>query len=299
MILKFGFAIFSGIGNAVLSTPMLRALRSMHPESEINVFTWERCAEVFRGLPFIDGVFVSFDYLNNNVLDFLLISPLDGCPKFLSLSTNKTIKINKTIWEKHESEYNMDLVRKLGYSGSTPKPIITSPDSGPQEKYAVISIGFVNGEEWHLKQIKNNEEWLPVCSYLIDNGYRVFFLGVKKDYKIAQKIILKLPNDEAVNACGLTSIKQSVAIIRKASIFVGLDCGLAHIASCFEIPSVLAWTFTDLLKNKPLNRNLKIIEIECSKKRKCQYGSWKSCQNKICRNLTSDMIINGIKKYLT
>lgn len=293
--MKFGFIFHSGVGNAVLSTPMLKALRSMYPKAEIIVFTWERCAEVFRNLSCVDKVALKLDQVND--VDYLLMSP-NGvmCLLEKSKKIKRVIQIKRPNWEKHESEYYMDLIREFGYNGSTPSPEITPEGQAPQEKYAVMSLGFIEGIEWHLKQINDNDEWVAVCNYLIDEGHRIFFLGVQKDYEIAQDIILQLPQGKTVNACGLTSLKQATAIINSANMFVGLDCGLAHIASCFQIPSTCVWTFTDLIKNKPLNPNLEIVEIECVKKHNCQYGGWKSCENKFCRNITSDMIINGIKK---
>jgi len=295
--MKFGFIFHSGVGNAVLSTPMLKALRSMHPKAEITVFTWERCAEVFRNLSCVDKVALKLDQVND--VDCLLMSP-NGAMHLLEKSKKikRVVQIKRPDWQKHESEYYMDLIRELGYNGPTPSPEITPEGQVPQEKYTVMSLGFVEGIEWHLKQINDNSEWITVCDYLINEGHRIFFLGVQKDYEIAQEIISQLPQGKTLNACGLTSLKQATAIISGADMFVGLDCGLAHIASCFQTPSVIAWTFTDRTKNEPLNPNLEIIEIECDKKSMCQYGGWQNCKDKPCRNLTSDMIISGIKKKI-
>ena len=308
-MLKIGFIIYSGLGNAVLTTPMLKAIKVIHPDSQLSVFTWDRCTEVFQDSPYVDEIFNTDIYKNKAILNSLSLDILLTPPRWrtwehlyrplLSCAKNIIKLPDSRGWVKHESEYNMDLAKAIGYSGSTPSPYFPTSDKSPTEKYAVLAIGYLkDGAEWHLKQISDNNVWITVSDYLIKTGHKVFFLGSLDDYEIAQNIVSELPHGKALNTCGATTVKQAAAIIKNANIFVGLDCGLTHIASCFQVPSVVAWTFTDRTKNEPLNPNIEIIEIPCDKKSTCQYGSWKNCKNKPCRDLTADMIISGINKKI-
>ena len=49
-----------GIGDVLLSTPALRALKSHFPETRISVLVVPRVHEVVKDLPYIDKVFIFY-----------------------------------------------------------------------------------------------------------------------------------------------------------------------------------------------------------------------------------------------
>lgn len=95
----------AGIGDLIIATPTLRALRNRFPQSHISLLTTPRAVEVVRGSPYVDEVFA---------LD------LNKYPHFLSFlrprNLREILKLIKTLREKH---FDMaislfSLVRKRG-----------------------------------------------------------------------------------------------------------------------------------------------------------------------------------------
>jgi len=300
---KIGFLINSGMGNAILSTPALKAIRLLKPNARISVFNWKRTREVFNGLDFIDDNIMPQHYdrfiASIDGLDYLLCSPTAHLtPPSLFNNSKNVIKIKKgKEWEKHESEYNMDLVRKLGYNAPPPNPTFYTSKKSPDGKYAVVSVGYLkDGAQWRLKQIENNDEWIKPLKKLLDNNFKLLFLGTIDDHITSQKIISKLGSNNAISLCGATGIKYAAAIIKGAKLFIGLDGGLMHIAACYNVPSVIAWTFTNFTKNAPLNPNAEIIMLPCDKRNLCQHGNYNKCHHKNCRKIKSFHIEESMKK---
>lgn len=313
---KIGFVIHSGMGNLILATPMLQALRRLKPEARISVLTWERGADVIHGWPIIDEV-VTRDWgrfiQSIGGLDYLLVSPTSCIrdPGIFQQATKIIEPAKKPNgWVKHESEYNMELVRALGYKGETPKPCVYTTGEcetmalhsiTPYRPIAIMSVGFLREKPWDLKApVLRNVIWPEVADHLVENGYEVIFMGCDVDRSDADSIIRGMKSEYHVeNYCGDTSIKYACAIIQRASLFVGLDGGLAHVASCFDVPSVVVWTFTNPIKNMPLNKNLKFVSHPCDKRLKCQHGIYKNCpyEHK-CRLITSEAIISKIENLL-
>ena len=309
---KIGFVIHSGMGNMILATPMLRALRKIKPEARISVLTWERGADIIHGWPVVNEVVTkNWGHFIQSIggLDCLLVSPT-SCIRDPGIfqQAKRIIEPAKKPngWVKHESEYNMELVRALGCTGETPKPCVyTTLESdimaldsiAHNRPVAVMSVGFLREQPWDLKTPRlQNIIWPEVADHLIENGYEVIFMGCNVDRADADSIMRGMKNKHHVeNYCGDTSIKVACSIIQESSLFVGLDGGLAHVASCFDIPSVVVWTFTNPVKNMPLNPNLKLVSHPCDKRMKCQHGIFKNCPyDHKCRLVTSEAIISKI-----
>lgn len=303
---KIGFIIHSGMGNLIMATPMLQALRKLKPHARISVLTWNRGSDVLHGWNIINEI-VTKDHArflySIGGLDVLLVSPT-ACVRnphvFSQAKTVVELPAKPYGWCKHEAEYNMDLVRALGYHGPTPPPACYTPlyvECG-KPSYAILSIGHLREAHWHLKSIADFTQWQKVCQYLISKGYHIMCLGCLEDSDDAQRLIESVDKKNMSNLCGKTSIKTAMALIKQAKLFVGLDGGLAHIASCFVVPSIAVWTFTNMIKNIPLNPKLSLVANPCKQRLKCQHGGYNDCVDKSCRNISAEQIIKKIEEAL-
>ncbi len=50
--------LFKRVGDSLLATPALRALKSRHPDSNLAVLVEPQVARVFQNLPYIDNIVV-------------------------------------------------------------------------------------------------------------------------------------------------------------------------------------------------------------------------------------------------
>lgn len=80
---------------------------------------------------------------------------------------------------------------------------------------------------------------------------------------------------QATIACETSSVKQLIALLQHAHLFVGGDTGPTHIASSIGIPTVAIFGPKDPVIYAPYDRNALVVrkDIPCSpcEKRKCDH----------------------------
>jgi ADP-heptose:LPS heptosyltransferase len=304
---NIGFLICSGMGNLIMATPMLKALRACKPDARISVLTWDRGSDIIQGWGVIDDVITKHHaHFVNSIggLDYLLVSPTAHIkyPGVFEYSKNIVLPKDKGgAWGKHESAYNMDLIRDaFGYIGPTPscecfisEQNIQYAESfvGKPGSYIVVAAGYLHEAHWHNKHFgnKNYAALLPFLAQYSD----IIMLGDEDDRENADRILADSGINNGVNFCGQTerSIKNAAAIIRGAKAVVGNDGGLLHIAACFNVPTMAIWTFTNPIKNMPRNSRLKLVMLPCRKRTTCQHGNWEKCIYKPCKDIPVSLAV--------
>jgi len=157
-----------------------------------------------------------------------------------------------------------------------------------QNKYIAFVIGAT-----HFTKRMPNEKIINICRQI---NYPVVLLG-GNDVKANGEIIAQALGDKIYNACGITSLDESVYLVSKAEKVVGFDTGLTHIAEAFNRPIASVWggTAPELLGVQPYHvKDAIVVEIDlpcrpCSKfgLEKCPLGHFK-CMNDIPENLVID-----------
>lgn len=304
----------SGIGNLVLATPMLQALRQANPNAHIHVVTWKRSSRILEGTPYIDSVIDEPKQLAQlNEIDTLLIPPLTVLPdveKFLINKSKKTIRVDAIQpWTQHEAERKMVLAKKMGYRGPTPHPSIPIFDYNIEnvKNYSpdiIINASCLKESPWHLKHW-GNHNYAELITRLSSEypDYTYAFVGTSYDYEDAAQIInaYETPTKEHfINLCGFSDdIKDTAALINKSPILIGNDGGLSHIASALDIPTVTIFTFTNPIKNKPLGKKAKIVMKPCKERLYCQHGRWQNCEQNGCLNVPVKDVIKVVRGELS
>lgn len=255
------------IGDVVLSTSTVRALRENFPEGFIGFLTtsytkdlvignkdidevivYEQKTSVFKKIDFIKklkrykfdlSVVLSpyfesalFGYLSGS--SFRIGYPLNGSG-FL-LSTKVDIKNHY----KHEIEACLDVVRLIGVDTYDKSPRL--PLSREAEKYAevfcaengilpsdlTISI-HPGGYEEHTRWM--SEGYAKVADKLITQyKAKVILLGAKADKEVLEKIIRLMLQKPIVSDLDI-SLQRLAAIIKRCDIFLGNNSGPMHIAA--------------------------------------------------------------------
>jgi heptosyltransferase-2 len=131
-----------------------------------------------------------------------------------------------------------------------------------------------------------NEKIISICRK-IDSP--IVLLG-GNDVKRNGDIIANTIGSNIYNACGVTSLDESVYLVSKAKRVLGFDTGLTHIAEAFDKPIASIWggTVPELLGVQPyMVKDTEVIGINlpcrpCSKfgLEKCPLGHFK-CMNNI------------------
>ena len=310
---------FSSMGDIIYTTPVVRCLKKQLPDAEIHFLTKPAFKYIYDNNPYLDRLLLlkptlsetieeikaeKYDYiidLHNN-LRTSLIKLRTG----IKSSTYKKQRLRKWLSLKfnlklvppvHLVERYLKTVKFLGVKNDG-KPIdyyvkaehdlkkLLPPSH--QEKYVAFVIGAT-----HFTKRMPNEKIINICRQI---NQPVVLLG-GEDVKANGAEIASAIGDNIYNACGITSLDESVFLVSKAEKTIGFDTGLTHIAEAFDKPIASIWggTVPELLGVQPyMVKDAKVIGINiscrpCSKfgLEKCPLGHFK-CM----KDIPDDTVVN-------
>jgi ADP-heptose:LPS heptosyltransferase len=314
---------FSSMGDIIYTTPVVRCLKKQLPGAEIHFITKPAFKYIYDNNPYVDKLILlkpslgdtikeikaeGYDYiidLHNN-LRTTLIKLRTGIKsstykkqtirKWLSLKFNL-----KLVPPVHLVDRYMKTVQFLGVKNDD-QPIDYYIKADHQlEKILPLShqqgfVAFIIGATHFTKRMPN-EKIISICRE-IDKP--VVLLG-GNDVKANGDIIAAALGDKIYNACGITSLDESVYLVSKSAKVIGFDTGLTHIAEAFDVPIVSVWggTVPELLGVQPYKvKDVLIADVElpcrpCSKfgLPACPLGHFK-CMHDIAENEITDFV-NG------
>ena len=152
------------------------------------------------------------------------------------------------------------------------------------------SLVIINpGAAWETKQW-GVENYAQLADRLIgDLGVEVIFLWGPSELDIVKSIQKKM-QQQAVRACP-TTLKQSMALMQRAQLFVAGDTGPLHIAAALNIPCVGIYGPSSPERNGPYGKMHKVVQsdVPC---RNCfrRFCSTKECMKSISVNKVIDTI---------
>jgi heptosyltransferase-2 len=262
------------IGDVLLSTPVVRALRENFPESFIGFLVAPYTEKLLLANPDIDEVVV-YDRLAplRQKLEFLkrlrgykfdlviilypvfesgLIAYLSGASFRIGYPLNGsgfllTQKADIKNLYKHEIETCLDVVRTIGADTLNKRPSLLIEQEA--ERYAgdfFINNGILPSDlvaGIHPGGFKAYTHWsregyARVADALIGNfGAKVILLGSPLD-KDTLDSVLRLMQYKPVILDPAVSLQQLAALIKRCNIFLGNNSGPMHIAAALGVPVV-------------------------------------------------------------
>lgn len=305
---KILFIRFSSIGDIVLTTPLLRALKAQKPDVEIHYITKKAYAPVLENNPHIAKLFLLEDKLSK-ILPLLKKEKYDyiidlhknlrslRIKSYLKKPYSSFDKLNRQKWllvrfhkdkmpHTHIVDRYFKALEKKGvkndgkgleyYSGLENQDIIPGLEESIKEKFAAIVIGGT----YFTKQIP--EEKLD--ELIIQIKMPVLLIGGPKDQELADKLAEKHPQKVFV-AAGKTSLNESAEIIRRSQFVVTSDTGLMHIAAAYQKKIYSIWGNTvpefgmyPYMPEKP--QNSIIMEVKNLSCRPCSKLGYNNCPKK-------------------
>ncbi len=299
------------IGDVLLSTPVIKTLRENYPHAYIAMMVSPYAKDIVEGNPYLDQVIIydkeakhkswlrSIKFsqrLKKKKFDLaVILHPINrvhlitffaGIPrrigynkKFGFLLTDK-IKHTKQLGQKHELEYNLDLIRHLGIEAEDKN--LFMPIKAESEKWADVLFKQEGIKEKDLlltihpgascpSKIWPNERFAEVADKLIEKyGFKALIVAGPKDIALAKSLI-KHMHHAAVDLSGKTSVSQLASLLKRSRLFISNDSGPVHIASAVGVPvvSIFARTQKGLspkrwgpvgIKNKVLHKEVGCIE---------------------------------------
>jgi len=304
-VVKILIVRFSSIGDIVLTTPVVRALKH-GIQAEVHFITKKKFAGVLNHNPNIDKIYVfekeitevlpqlkseNYDYLidlHKNLRSTRLKNALNIPSRtFNKLNIEKWLRVVlkfDILPKVHIVERYFEAVKflNLKYDGQGLDYFITEEDRKAVERlpdvYKNGYITFVIGGAHYTKQIPEKQ----IIEFVKSSPLPVVLLGSKADSEKAG-VITNSIGEKAFDATGVFSLNESAAIIEKAEKVITSDTGLMHIAAAFgkEIVSVWGNTIPEfgmypLLPDGEESKS-KIIEVKNLRCRPCSKIGYDRC----------------------
>jgi ADP-heptose:LPS heptosyltransferase len=255
---------FSSIGDIVLTTPVIRCLKTQLKDVEVHYLTKQNFSSILENNPYItkihtikENVNEVIDTLKEENFDFIV----DLHHNLRSLQIKRKLKkpsasFNKLniekflmVWFKinklpdiHIVDRYLATVKQLGVTNDgkgldyfIPVKDEVNINTLP-ETHRNGYIGFVIGAAHATKQLPV-AKIISICKKL---NQPIILLGGKEDVEKGKEIKTAV-GDLIFNACNLYNINQSASLVKQAQKIITHDTGLMHIAAAFQKPIVSVW----------------------------------------------------------
>jgi ADP-heptose:LPS heptosyltransferase len=262
--MKFLIIRFSSIGDIVLTTPVVRCLKSQIATAEVHYLTKQSFNGILASNPFIDKLHLltedldsviedlkkeDFDYvidLHHNLRTWKVKRALGKKSlSFKKLNIEKWLltafKINKLPLA-HIVDRYMATLKSFGVKNDgagldyfIPENEVVNQSDIPASHHAGY-IAIVIGAAYETKKFPLHK-LKDLCASLL---HPIILLGGPEDREDGSQIAAA---DEVkiYNACGKFSLNESADLIRRAKLIVTNDTGLMHIAAAFKRPIISLW----------------------------------------------------------
>lgn len=160
-------------------------------------------------------------------------------------------------------------------------PRLTGPlDEGKQKRTSAM-VALALGATHDGKRIPA-ESFRQIVQALLPQGVIMILLGGETEASLGQELAT-LHADQVVNLAGQTSISESAAVLREATVAVAGDTGMMHLAAAMGTPVITMWGCTrpslGMSVWQPPNGSANLIPAErngekpCSKLgNQCRFG---------------------------
>ncbi|MDR6627771.1 glycosyltransferase family 9 protein [Caulobacter segnis] len=249
------FITATRIGDAVLSSGLIKLLSDQIPNARFTIVAGPLAAPLFAHVPGLDRVIVMekgkgkghWFKLWNQVRHkkWGLVVDLRGSATALFLRRDK-----RAIWKKTPGEpvhKVVETARVLKLEGEPPAPYLyITPEvealadellgaGGP-----ILAVGPAAnwiGKVWPI------ERFAQTAAQLLDKdgplaGGRLLILGGPEDTRMVEELRMASARGRTIDLTGKVDLLTAFACLKRASLFIGNDSGLMHIAAAAGCPTV-------------------------------------------------------------
>jgi len=263
------------IGDVVLSLPMAELIKLKYPDSKVSFFIREYTSPLLDGNSKIDKVVIAeeaddeilfkenlktiketeFDtcVVVNATFKISLIMFLAGIKnrigtgyRWYSFLFNKKVFEHRKYGEKHELEYNLGLLNKIGIETSNSQEeiklnLFVTEESSDKINSILIEKGFNPGNKLVIIHPGSGgssidlpiERFLELTRRLIVlRNLTVVITGSKNELELCKKFEI---NKSVINLAGQLDLSLLKALIKKSDLFISNSTGPIHIAAAMGI----------------------------------------------------------------
>lgn len=324
----------TAIGDTILSTPAIRAIRDGFLEARITVLASSVAKAVLLNNPNVDEIIEhpgkvdllyalkfpkllrklkerEFDLvviLHANDPDAAPLAYLSGAPNRVGWTESKlsflhTIPVKTRISGVHTIDVRLGNLTPLGIHANNKKiEMYLSKGEGRWADAFFQKQCVKSGEVIGLHPFgsKLNKRWpiehvVEFCRQAdIEYGYTVIIFGGQKEAPIAETMARESKN--VINVAGKLDIRESASIIGRCKVFVSTDSGPMHIAQALNVPTIALFGPDDPCVTGPVTEPYRVIK----EKLPCVPCRSKSCEIgvKCMKNIAPQKVISVLRSFL-
>jgi predicted lipopolysaccharide heptosyltransferase III len=285
------------IGDLILTTPAIAALRKKYPDAHITLAVSNECAELLPAISNVDRVLIA----RRNLRDVALVSSVAGkrfdyCidftrndrSAFLTLLSGAQRRVasyrvreqSKTrarvytdfvgvrVRDMHTIDYNLALLEPLGVHAAHSAPQLDLPRTAREKADALrrdwrIAQPYVILHPGSARREKlwNTARWAEVIDYFRQNNEFEIVLtsGPSVDEQAQIKAITKCTRQKFIDLSGKTDLLTLAALIGQAQLLVTVDSAPVHFAASTGTPQVILFGPTNPFHWRPTDSSALIL----------------------------------------
>lgn len=287
---------YSSLGDVVISTSVLKAIRERYPEAEIDFLTDSRYSAVFDRNPYVNKV-LTFKRDEPRLYEFVRLRKMIGQYDIVFDLQNK---IFSKIFAFTKSRGDIFTFKKSQFHKNNENGIlelyhIFLNNLGIQlrdNRYSLFyerrkvrdTIG-INIEGGHLSKRLSRKQIFEVVSKLSEMGLKIILIGTELSSELARDISCRFR--DIVDTTSLP-VKGLIENISTLSVLITTDSGPLHIAAALNIPTVAIFSSTSHRRWLPPSDRISLIRSDYTCSPCSEYGT------AICRAMKSFGCISSI-----
>lgn len=320
----------SSLGDIVLTTPAIRAVRAHFPDAYIAMLVAKQSAEILRENPHLDEI-IAFDRLAKNkdtgemlriirhlreqkftmAIDFQrkvrtgMLMYFSGAAERIGKGRFCTVRVHEQN-NKHATAHYFDILHAAGIPAEDQRLEIFLSESerlGAAQRFDTagvndeqLKVGFFPGAGWKLR------EWMPerfaaIGDKLVQHfNANVLIFGGQSEAELVQTVA-NLMNVPAILFAGNLQIRQLAACLEKCDLFLTNDTGPMHIAAAVGTSTVSLFGPGNHIRFQPLGTLHQTIRhaVPCSP---CKQFTDK-CKDNICmKGIGVDEVWESVSRAL-
>lgn len=243
------FVTASRIGDAVLSTGLLAHLAATYPQARFTVACGAPAAPLFAAAPFVEKVIPMVkrkraghwrDLWKQTVGTWWsLVVDLRGSALAYVLPTARRAVL-KSSWEPKHRLYHLSSA--LGLDQAFAPVLWNTPEQMAQAERLlpagspILALGPT--ANWGAKQWPAERFAQVALALTADNDGRIAVFGAESERASVQALPAALPAHRTIDLIGKVDLATVHACLKRASLYVGNDSGLMHMAAAAGIPTL-------------------------------------------------------------
>jgi ADP-heptose:LPS heptosyltransferase len=310
------------IGDMVVSTPAISAIREKFPNATIDVLANITTKAIIEGNTDINNIYTNIKSTPHDYTIAIALRPGFDV-NYYTIICGATIRTgykahgagfmlthgcadDRKISPRHEIQSAMNIAATIGCSNKMrpTKIIMNNGAIGIAKQFVKETTGehklitiHVGGRQPYLHW--NIEKFAILAENLINQGYGVTFIGHKDEQVLVGKIQKQIKPISFW--AGELTLSAQIALLQESKLFIGNISGPMHIASALNVPLIAIYGPKDNIDGpiawSPINKNSIIITTHEKCTKKCDSAF---CDDFRCLgDISVEMVLSAANKLLT